>query len=249
MHFGKVERAVAASLLVALLGAAAATASQSSRAAFPGLNGRIVFNDQSGSLMLVNPNGSGVVRVAQTHASDYTIGASFSRDGAQIAYSTNRTGDADVFVIRPDGSGQRQVTFSRGNDLDPAFSRDGSRLAFESDRTGTVDVYSVAANGTGSRRLTSEATNERDPAWSPTADRIANTVESGASRQIWVMNGDGSGKQQLTDAPNLNENPNWSPDGRRIVFDSDRAEAGDLEIYSMAVDGTVADEDELLPVG
>ena len=52
------------------------------------------------------------------------------------------------------------------------------------------------------------------------------------------MNGDGSGKQQLTDAPNLNENPNWSPDGRRIVFDSDRAEAGDLEIYSMAADGT-----------
>ena len=141
-------------------------------------------------------------------------------------------------MIRPDGSGQRQVTFSRGNDLDPAFSRDGSRLAFESDRNGTVDVYSVAANGTGSRRLTSEPTHERDPAWSPTADRIAYTVESGSSRQIWVMNGDGSGKQQLTDAPNLSENPNWSPDGRRIVFDSDRAEAGDLEIYSMAADGT-----------
>ena len=66
--------------------------------------------------MLVNPNGSGVVRVAPTNASDYTIGASFSRDGTQIAYSTNRAGDADVFVIRPDGSDQRQVTFSRGND-------------------------------------------------------------------------------------------------------------------------------------
>ena len=47
MHFGQVERAVVASLLVALFAAAAATASQSSRAAFAGLNGRIVFNDQS----------------------------------------------------------------------------------------------------------------------------------------------------------------------------------------------------------
>ena len=182
MHFRQVERAVVASLLVALFGAAAATASQSSRASFPGLNGRIVFNDQGGSLMLVNPNGSGVVRVARTYASDYTIGASFSRDGTQIAYSTNRAGDGDVFVIRPDGSGQRQVTFSRGNDLDPALSRDGSRLAFESNRNGTVDIYSVAANGTGSRRLTSEPTHERDPAWSPTADRIAYTVESGERR-------------------------------------------------------------------
>ena len=35
MHFGPVERAVAASLLVALFGAAAATASQSSRPRFP----------------------------------------------------------------------------------------------------------------------------------------------------------------------------------------------------------------------
>ena len=43
------------------------------------------------------------------------------------------------------------------------------------------------------------------------------------------MNGDGSGKQQLTDAPNYSENPNWSPDGQWIVFDSDRAEKGDLD--------------------
>ena len=97
--------------------------------------------------MLVNPDGSGVVRVAQTYASDYTIGSSFSRDGSQIAYSGSRSGDADVFVIRPDGSGQRQITFSRGNDLDPSFSRDGTRLAFETDRNGNTDIYSVDLRG------------------------------------------------------------------------------------------------------
>ena len=174
MHFGKVERAVAASLLLALVGAAAATASQSRQAAFPGVNGRIVFNDQSGSLLLVNPDGSGVVRVAQTYASDYTIGSSFSRDGTQIAYSASRSGDADVFVIRPDGSGQRQITFSRGNDLDPSFSRDGSRLAFETDRNGNLDIYSVARerNGTAgsppSRRTSTTRRGRRRPTGSPT---------------------------------------------------------------------------------
>ena len=62
-------------------------------------------------------------------------------------------------------------------------------------------------------------------------------MESGASRQIWVMNGDGSGKKQLP-TRDLNENPNWSPDGRRIVFDSDRAETGNLDVYSMLADGS-----------
>jgi len=36
-----------------------------SHAAFPAkLNGRIVFNDQNGSLVLVNADGTGIVRVA-----------------------------------------------------------------------------------------------------------------------------------------------------------------------------------------
>src|SRR6188768_2814378 len=130
MHFGQIERALLAALVVALAGAAAATASQSSRAAFPGLNGRIVFNDRY-AIMLVNPNGSGVVRVARTSSADVIVGTSFSRDGQRIAYSSYSSSDADIFTIRPDGSDQRQVTFSRGSDVDPAFSGDGSRIAFE----------------------------------------------------------------------------------------------------------------------
>ena len=97
MHFRQVERAVVA-LAPGRTLRGPPPRPHRSRAGprFPGLNGRIVFNDQGGSLMLVNPNGSGVVRVARTYASDYTIGASFSRDGTQIAYSTNRGGDVET---------------------------------------------------------------------------------------------------------------------------------------------------------
>jgi hypothetical protein len=87
MQVRHVKRALFLVLVVALVATAGATASQSGVGAFPGKNGRIVFNDQSGNLILVNPDGSGVVRLARTQASDYAIGASFSRDGTQIAYS------------------------------------------------------------------------------------------------------------------------------------------------------------------
>ena len=229
--------------IVAVLGVLAAVLAATSESAprtSGHVNGRIVFNDQRGRLVLVNPDGSGLVQLVRTNAPDWIVGTSFSPDGTRVAYSAITGSDPDVYVIRLDGSGQRQITFSRGTDVDPSWSREGTRLAFESNRNGNVDIYSVQADGTDSTRLTAGPENELDPAWSPTADRIAYTVEStdGGSRQIWVMNGDGSGKRQLTAAANFSENPHWSPDGRWLAFDSDRAEKGDLEIYKMRADGT-----------
>src|SRR5712691_12617213 len=179
----------------ALLSLAALTSagSYAARTAFPGLNGRIVFNDQNGALNLVNPDGTGLVRLAATNASDISIGAAWSPDGKLIAYSKQGQTDADIFVIAPDASGEREITFSRGNDIDPTWSGDGSRIAFETNRNGSSDIYSVAADGTNPVQLTSSPLNELDPSWSAANNKIAFTVESAdkTTREIWVMNGDG----------------------------------------------------------
>jgi Tol biopolymer transport system component len=237
----KALAAIATAALVCGIAAYSATASHATRAAFPGKNGRIVFNDRDGSLELVNPDGTGLVRLAGTNASDVSIGASWSPNGTRIAYSKlGNGGDADIFTIAPDASGQREITFSRGSDIDPTWSGDGSRIAFETNRNGNSDVYSVAADGSDPRQLTNSPLNELDPSWSAASGKIAFTVEAAdkSTREIWVMNGDGSGKTQLTNAPNYSSDPNWSPDGRWIVFDSDRAEKGNFDVYKMRADGT-----------
>jgi Tol biopolymer transport system component len=138
-----------------LAAATLASGAGATKTAFPGKNGRILFNDQYGYLDLVNANGTGVVRLAQTRASDQLIGAAWSPDGQSIVYSKAGSTDADIFTIRPDGSDQREVTFSRGADIDPTWSADGTRIAFETNRNGNSDIYSVNADGSGAAQLTS----------------------------------------------------------------------------------------------
>src|SRR6478752_10892259 len=94
-----IEPAVALCAALALTALVAAGA-DATRTAFPGKNGRIVFNDQTGSLVLVNPDGTGLVRLANTGTPDQFIGASFSPDGSRIAYSKVGN-DPDVYTIRP----------------------------------------------------------------------------------------------------------------------------------------------------
>ena len=224
---------------IALAGGGDARSGDRTVAAFPGTNGLIAFNSD-GSVYVVKPGGGGLREIAQTGISDGYPGVSFSPDGKLIAFSGLSATDPDIYTVRPDGSGRRPLTFSRGVDADPTWSHDGARIAFETNRNGNVDIYSVDSRGRDPQQLTRGALDEQDPAWSPKGNRIAYTVTSrdGLSRQIWVMNADGGSPTQLTTTANFSENPNWSPDGTRIVFDSDRAEKGDLEIYSMNADGT-----------
>jgi TolB protein len=65
----------------------------------------------------------------------------FSPDGQWIAFESDRSGDYEVYAIRPDGSGLRNLTNHPARDQLPAFSPDGRWLLFQSDRDGSVDIY------------------------------------------------------------------------------------------------------------
>ena len=74
-------------------------------------NGRIVFNDQKGFLVLVNADGTGLVRLAGTRANDDVIGAAFSPDGKQIAFNSEREGSKLLYSMPANGGEPKQLTF------------------------------------------------------------------------------------------------------------------------------------------
>ena len=171
---------------------------------------------------------------------------------AQIAFASNRDGNAEIYVINADGGNLRRLTNNRHDDYSPSWSPDGKRIAFSSDRDGhvidgrpTSEIYVMEADGGNSQNLTNNPGNDRDPSWSPDGKRIAFASERDGNFnvEIYVMDNDGSNQQRLTNNPLDDQSPSWSPDGKRIVFSSQRAGHFETkfaithEIYVMDADG------------
>jgi TolB protein len=144
-------------------------------------------------------------------------GATFHGDNGLLVYQAQVGKHIQLFTIRPDGAGRRQITHLRDSDaLSPEWSPDGQRIVFSRDyalgtRHEHLDIVTLNANGSGLRAMGLRGLNG-DPTWSPDG------------RILWVRAGgfavsraDGSGFRMLRVAGD-NASPTFSPDGRRIAF-------------------------------
>ena len=167
---------------------------------------------------------------------------------ARIAFSSNRDGNSEIYVMDTDGGNQRKLTNNRHGDWSPSWSPDGKRIAFVSNRDGhvidgipTSDIYVMDADGGNQQNLTNNPPgSDWFPSWSPDGKHIAFVSDRDGpfNPEIYVMDADGGNQQRLTENRVHDWFPSWSPDGKRIAFSSDRK--GDIvnfEIYVMDADG------------
>jgi TolB protein len=148
--------------------------------------------------------------------------AAWSPDGKQVAFSTDRRGTTDIYVMNADGSRQRPLLAGTANDWAASWSPDAKRLAFVSDRDGLPQIYSFEiASGRVTRLTFTTAIGEYDgdytPRWSPGGQIVFAREIDGASR-IFVMNADGSGAHPLVEGQGADYDPVWSPDGTKIAY-------------------------------
>ena len=165
---------------------------------------------------------------------------------AQIAFTSERDGNREIYVMDADGRNQRRLTNSRLVDWDPSWSPDGRHIAFTANgrpgdwgiRGGDLEIYVMNADGTNQRQFTNNLRQDTNPAWSPDGKRIAYVSTINISREIYVMGADEGKPRRLTNSGNVHIHswhPAWSPDSERIAFTSNRD--GNLEIYVMGADG------------
>jgi TolB protein len=71
-----------------------------------------------------------------------------SPDRRKIAFASGRDGNAEIYVMNADGSGQRRLTRNPAGETALAWSHDGRKLAFD----GNGDVFVMNADGSGQLR-------------------------------------------------------------------------------------------------
>ena len=82
------------------------------------------------------------------------IGAMVARNAlashhkAQIAFSSTRDGNLEIYVMDADGNNLIRLTNHPEHDYQPSWSPDGGRIAFVSDRNGGIkQIYVMDSNG------------------------------------------------------------------------------------------------------
>lgn len=139
-----------------------------------------------------------------------------------IVFVSNRDGPSVIYSMRADGSDQRHLTHSQGDDAWPSFSPNGKQIVYESEVGGHPQIFLMGADGSQPVNLTASQSSDEFPTWSPDGSRIAFTSDRDGHSGIYIMNSDGSGAHLITDHPSNNWFPVWSPDGGTVAFLSDR---------------------------
>src|ERR1700683_4957158 len=93
--------------------------------------GRVAFS-YLGDIWVARENGTDIQRLTDNKARD--IYPRFSPDGSLIAFSSNREGNYDVFVVPVAGGKPKQLTFHSADDNVVGWTPDGKKVIFTSAR-------------------------------------------------------------------------------------------------------------------
>ncbi len=142
-------------------------------------------------------------------------------DTSMIAFSSNRSGNWDIWVMYPDGTRLTQLTQGPDEDNVPTWSPDGSRIAFGRKDASGYDLWTVSLDGQVCQKL---ADGLLPADWSPDGTRLAveNWQAAGDSLEEYdLATGVSTPLQSL---PRPSYRAAYSPDGTSLLFQVMRAQ-------------------------
>ncbi|HYV37156.1 MAG TPA: hypothetical protein VE988_15730, partial [Gemmataceae bacterium] len=211
-------------------------------------NGKVVFS-YLGDIWTAKEDGSNPQRLTVHRGRDEH--PRFSPDGKWIAFSSNRFGNHDVFIMPSEGGQAKQLTFHSGGDTVVGWTRDSKKVIFQASRgmmfPGIPNLYEVPISGNVEQPILTDwgywgsyspdskmfAFNRHPAVW------WRKHYRGSYSADLWVMDTTTMKFKQLVDekTPDEEKANNFWPmygNGGDIYFVSDRAtkaKSGTPEVY------------------
>lgn len=192
----------------------------------------------------------GKIKKQLTNAPGYDAEATVSPKGDKIVFTSDRSGDLELWTMDIDGKNQKQITFGLGYDGGAFFSPDGKKLVFRASRPQTeeeikeykdllkdnlvaptnMEIYTCNMDGSDLKKITNLGKANWAPYFHPSGQKIIfssnHQSQRGYDFQLYMINLDGSGLERLTEESIFNAFPMFSPDGKKLVFSSNRNNGG-----------------------
>jgi len=176
-------------------------------------DGRLLMGlaQQSQNLLLVDGAGTPNARERWlTRGATSDRQPTFSPDGRRILFSSNRSGNLDLWEVNIESGALSRVTDHGGNDWDPAYTPDGQHILWSSDRSGVFEVWEAAIDGTGAKQISHDGVDAENPTLAPNGEWILYLSGRPGQAGAWKMRRDGSEATPLVAGVNL---PDISPAG------------------------------------
>lgn len=189
--------------------------------------------------------GGNPVNLTQSYG--YDAEGSYSPDGKQIVFASNRqayTGTLspsererlqvdpayfmDLYIMDSDGGNVKQLTQAKGYDGGPFFSPDGQEITFRrfNEAGDKAEIWTMKRDGSEARAITNLGVMSWAPFYHPSGEYLvfATNLHGFANFELYAV--DRQGRRQplrISSAEGFDGLPAFSPDGQKLVWTSNRS--------------------------
>ncbi|MFO0355512.1 MAG: TolB family protein [Sphingobacteriaceae bacterium] len=195
-------------------------------------------------------NKKGFIKKQLTNSNGYDAEATVSPKGDKIVFTSDRSGDLELWIMDINGKNQKQITKGLGYDGGAFFSPDGKKLVFRASRPNSeeeikeykyyldkhlvaptnMEIFTCNIDGSDLQQVTHLGKANWAPFYTPDGKKIIFSSNHHSKRgydfQLFMINTDGTGLEQVTNESMFNAFPMFSPDGKKLIWSSNRNNHG-----------------------